>query len=273
MSATLPTPLDIRLMNGTASALFVVLAVLGLAAILWWGLRHPVFSIVAIQVQGDLVHNNVVTLRANVTHRLSGNLFTMDLGAARKAFEAVPWVRTAEVRREFPNRLSVRLHEHQPVALWGDEGESRLLNNFGEVFEANVGDVEADNLPRLSGPADQSTQLLAMYRLLAPEFEPLDAVVEHLELTDRGSWRVQLDSGTAIELGRGTLAEVIERTRSYVRTVPRATAHYQRKADAVESADLRHVSGYAMRLRGVTTVTGDAPKDAAKPRPPIKNTR
>lgn len=273
MSATLPTPLDIRLMNGTASALFVVLAVLGLAAILWWGLRHPVFSIVAIQVQGELVHNNVVTLRANVTHRLSGNLFTMDLGTARKAFEAVPWVRTAEVRREFPNRLNVRLHEHQPVALWGDEGESRLLNNFGEVFEANVGDVEADNLPRLSGPADQSTQLLAMYRLLAPEFEPLDAVVEHLELTDRGSWRVQLDSGTAIELGRGTPAEVIERTRSYVRTVPRATAHYQRKADAVESADLRHVSGYAMRLRGVTTVTGDAPKDAAKPRPPIKNTR
>ena len=114
----------------------------------------------------------------------------------------------------------------------------------------------ADNLPRLSGPADQSAQLLAMYRQLTPEFEPLDAAVEQLELTDRGSWRVQLDSGTTIELGRGTSAEVIERTRSYVRTVPRATANYGRKPDAVESADLRHVSGYAMRLRGVTTVTG-----------------
>ena len=132
---------------------------------------------------------------------------------------------------------------------------------------------EADNLPRLSGPADQSAQLLAMYRQLTPEFEPLDVAVEQLELTDRGSWRVQLDSGTTIELGRGTPAEVIERTRSYVRTVPRATANYGRKPDAVESADLRHVSGYAMRLRGVTTVTGDIPKDAPKPRAPIKNTR
>ena len=155
MSAALPTPL------------FVALAALGLAAVLWWGLRHPMFSIVAIQVQGDLTHNNAVTLRANVAHRLSGNLFTLDLAAARTAFEGVPWVRKALVRREFPNRLNVQLQEHLPVAYWGDEGESLLLNTFGEVFEANLGDVEADKLPRLSGPQGQSAQLLAMYRFRA----------------------------------------------------------------------------------------------------------
>jgi cell division protein FtsQ len=236
MSAALPTPLDVRLMNATASALFVALAALGLAAVLWWGLRHPMFSIVAIQVQGDLTHNNAVTLRANVAHRLSGNLFTLDLAAARTAFEGVPWVRKALVRREFPNRLNVQLQEHLPVAYWGDEGESLLLNTFGEVFEANLGDVEADKLPRLSGPQGQSAQLLAMYRQLLPVFEPLDAAIEQLELTDRGSWRVQLDSGTAMELGRGTAQEVLERTRRYVSTVSQATALYRRKPDSVESA-------------------------------------
>ena len=271
MSAALPTPLDVRLMNATASALFVALAALGLAAVLWWGLRHPVFSIVAIQVQGDLTHNNAVTLRANVAHRLSGNLFTLDLAAARTAFEGVPWVRKALVRREFPNRLNVQLQEHLPVAYWGDEGESLLLNTFGEVFEANLGDVEADKLPRLSGPQGQSAQLLAMYRQLLPVFEPLDAAIEQLELTDRGSWRVQLDSGTAMELGRGKAQEVLERTRRYVSTVSQATALYHRKPDSVESADLRHGNGYALRLRGVTTVSAEAVKEAAKP-PPTKRT-
>jgi hypothetical protein len=82
-----------------------------------------------------------------------------------------------------------QLQEHLPVAYWGDEGESLLLNTFGEVFEANLGDVEADKLPRLSGPQGQSAQLLAMYRQLLPVFEPLDAAIEQLELTDRGSWR------------------------------------------------------------------------------------
>lgn len=272
MNATLSVPLDVRLMNATASVLFVVLGLAGLVAVMWWGLRHPVFSIVAIQVQGDLAHNNAVTLRANVAHRLVGNLFTLDLATARSAFEGVPWVRRAVVRREFPNRLNVQLQEHQPVALWGAEGDSRLLNNFGEVFEANVGDVESENLPRLNGPQGQSAQLLAMYRLLAPEFEPLDATVELLDLTERGSWRAQLDGGTVIELGRGTPAEIVERARRYVSTVSSATALYQRKPDAVESADLRHGNGYALRLRGVTTVSTEPAKEAPKPAAPAKRT-
>ena len=33
--------------------------------------------------------------------------------------------------------------------------------------------------------------------------------------------------------------------------------------DALEYADLRHESGYALRLRGVTTVSTDAQKAAA----------
>jgi len=268
MREAVAAPLDVRLMNATASALFMALAVMGLVAILWWVLRHPLFSLSAISVQGDLVHNNAVTLRVNVAPRLAGNFFTLDLGAVRNAFEAVPWVRSAVVRRDFPNRLNVQLQEHQPVAYWGAEGESRMLNSFGEVFEANVGDVEADDLPRLSGPEGQSAQLLAMYRMLLPLLEPIEAAPVKLELTDRGSWRAQLDTGTAIELGRGTPVEIAERTRRFVHTVTQATSKYGRAPDAIETADLRHVNGYALRLRGVTTVTGEAPK----PRTPGKST-
>lgn len=260
MTETLSAPLDVRLMNATATALFTAVAVIGLAAAVWWGLRHPLFSIAAIHVEGDLTHNNAVTLRVNVTPRLRGNFFTLDLTTVKNAFEAVPWVRRAVVRREFPNRLSVVLQEHQPVAYWGADGESRLLNSHGEVFEANVGDVEAENLPHLSGPTGQSAQLLAMYRALLPLFEPIDAIVEKLELTDRGSWRAHLDTGAVMELGRGTVAETVERTRQFVQTVSQATAKYNRNPDAIESADLRHGNGYALRLRGVTTVTGEASK-------------
>ena len=124
-----------------------------------------------------------MTLRANVAPRLSGTFFTMDLTAARLAFEAVPWVRQAVVRREFPNRLKVRLQEHQAVAYWGAEGESRLVNNFGEVFEANLGEVEPETLPRLMGPNGQAAQVLAMYQTLQPMFDDMDMALEQLELT------------------------------------------------------------------------------------------
>ena len=153
MTSTLPAPLDVRLMNWTASVLFVGLALGVLAAGAWWVLRYPGFAVSRIVVQGDLVHNNAVTLRANVAPQLAGNFFTVDLRAARAAFEQVPWVRRAQVQRVFPGVLQVHLQEHEAVAYWGAEGGSTLVNTQGEVFEANVGDIEQESLPRLQGPA------------------------------------------------------------------------------------------------------------------------
>jgi cell division protein FtsQ len=253
MAASLPAPLDVRLMNISATLMFVALAIGVLAGAVWWALRHQTFAIAGIAVHGDLAHNNAVTLRANVTPKLSGNFFTVDLERARMAFETVPWVRKAVVQREFPNRLKVSLQEHQPVAYWGMEGEPKLLNSFGEVFDANVGDLEQDDLPRLNGPVAQAGDVLAMYRAVKPLFEPLDVVLEELELTGRGSWRAQLDSGAVVELGRGTPDEVVARAQRFVRTLTQVTSQYGRSAEALESADLRHNDGYAVRLRGVTT--------------------
>ena len=260
MKAKVPPPLDVRLMNIAATVLFFACGAMVLAALGWWALRHSAFAIGGITVQGDTVHNSVAMLRANVAPRLAGNFFTVDLQRAQEAFEAVPWVRQAVVRRQFPNRLRVLLQEHQPVAFWGAEGESRLVNSFGEVFEANVGDVEHEDLPRLAGPDGASTQVLAMYRSLRPLFEPLDLSVEQLTLTGRGSWTLALDSGAVVELGRGTPEEVLARSQRFVQTLPQAASKYGRRPEALVSADLRHADGYAMRLRGVTTVSVDAKK-------------
>ena len=263
MNQAMPAPFDVKLMNLTASVLFMLLGFMVLASAIWWVLRNPVFSIAGITVQGEVTHNSPVTLRANVAPKLAGTFFTVDLAATRAAFESVPWVRKALVRREFPNRLKVVLQEHQPVAYWGAESESKLLNSFGEIFEANVGDVEADNLPRLNGPQEQASQVLGMYRTIRPLLAPLDTEVDQFELSGRGSWRVKLDSGAAIELGSGTADEVAARLQRFVLTLTQVASRYNRRPDALESADLRHSDGYALRLRGVTTTTTAAP-DAAK---------
>ena len=251
-------PLDVKLMNVAATALFAAGVVLLLASVLWWALRHPLFSISGIKVEGDVAHNNAVTLRANVAPRLAGNFFTVNLATAREAFEGVPWVRAAVVRREFPNRLRVALEEHRAVAFWGPESESRLVNTFGEVFEANSGDLEAEELPRLSGPQEQAALVLTMYRTLQPMFEALDLGLEHVALTARGSWQLELDNGGQVELGRGAPEEVVARTQRFLQTLTQVTSRYSRRPDALVSADLRHGDGYALRLRGVGTTGADA---------------
>ncbi len=261
MSKAKPLPLDVRLMNLTSSVLFAAFGVLALVGVGAWALQHPGLAIGAITVRGDLVHNNAVTLRANVAPKLAGNFFTLDLARARSAFEAVPWVRQAVVQREFPNRLRVLLEEHQAVAHWGPEGESRLLNSHGEVFEANTGELDSEDLPRLGGPVTQSREVLEMHLALAEVLAPLDLTLDELDLNGRGSWRARLNNGAQLELGGGATQDVILRAQQFTRTLTQVAARYARQVDAVESADLRHVGGYALRLRGVTTLVGDTGKN------------
>jgi cell division protein FtsQ len=243
-------PRDVKLMNTLSAMLGVVFAVMVLAVAVAWLMRQPLFNLSAIHVQGDLTHNNAVTLRANVAPKLAGNFLTVDLDSTRVAFEAVPWVRRAVVQREFPSRLKVILQEHQAIAYWGSEGDARLVNSFGEVFEANQGDVEAEDLPLLNGPKGQAPQVLRAYRLLSPMFEKIDAALEQLQLTGQGSWRARLDSGAVIELGHGSLDEIQARARRFIATLTQVSSRYGRD---LESADLRYGNGYAVKLRGVTT--------------------
>lgn len=240
-------------MNLTATLLFALCGLMLLAAAGWWVLRQPFFPLAGIKVEGDVTHNNAATLRANVAPQLAGNFFTVDLQRARTAFESVPWVRKAVVHREFPNRLRARLTEHVPVAFWGGEDRSSLVNSFGEVFEANTAEA-GDELPRLIGPDEQSGHVLGMFRELQPLFAAAELGIEQLVLSQRGSWQATLDSGAVIELGRGSSEEVAARAQRFLTSVRQVAGQYNRGVDAVESADLRHADAYAVRLRGVTTV-------------------
>jgi len=260
MTDELIIPIDVKLMNVMAAVLFLAFAVLAVAELASWAARQPVFALRAIAVSGEVTHNNAVTLRANVAPRLSGTFFSIDLDRARQAFEAIPWVRKAVVRREFPNRLKVVLQEHKAVAYWGAEGESRMVNSFAEVFEANVGEVEQEGLPRLNGPDGQAPQVLAMYQNLQPLFDDMDMGIEQLELTGHGGWRARLDAGAIVELGSGTVAEVMARSQRFLRTLTQVTTHYGRTPEALETADLRHEDGYAIRLRGVSTLAAGEKK-------------
>ena len=251
-------PPDVRRMNTATGVLLGVLAVLVLLLAGAWAARQPLFNLSGIRIDGDTARNNAATLRANVMPKLSGNFFTVDMAQTRAAFEAVPWVRKAVVQREFPDRLRVVLQEHQPLARWGAEGDPYLVNTFGEVFEVNQGDVDATDLPLLSGPVGQAALLLQGYQQLSPVFEQLDAVLEALELTGQGSWRAQLDSGAVVNMGHGSIDEIQARTRRFIATVTQVSSRYGR---TLESADLRYSNGYALKLRGVTTVSASDIKD------------
>ena len=202
-------PFDVRLAQVGANVLLALLAAALLGGAALWLVRLPAFDLRGIVIEGDLAHNSPLTMRAIVAPKLSGSFLSLDLARARAAFETVPWVRRATVRRLWPDRLAVQIEEHRVAALWNaDTSDEALVNSQGEVFEANLGDVEDDALPRLSGPAGSAARVLAMWRALAPLMQPLGSPIESLRLSGHGSWRAmaQIDDGAVPSAVRSVAA-------------------------------------------------------------------
>ncbi len=257
MASRSALPFDVRIMNGLANALFLSMALAALGTAGWWVAHHPSWSLGRIVVDGEVEHQSEASVRAYLAPQLRGSFLTLDLQEVKRLFETLPWVRQAVVRREFPNQLHVTLQEHEAVAWWGEVGGGKLVNRQGAVFEADPdpGEQQSEAWPALIGPEGGSDRVYALYRQLQPLLQPLGQPLSQLELGASGHWQAKLASGAQIELGRGSSADLLARAGRFSSTISELTARYGGRA--LEAADLRYPDGYAVRMRGVQTVTDD----------------
>ncbi len=66
--------------------------------------------------------------------RPGDNLLAVNLGLVRKRLLAHPWIASARVTREIPERISITIGEHAPLAVV-DLGRKFLLNRQGRIFK------------------------------------------------------------------------------------------------------------------------------------------
>ena len=221
--------------NSLAAAAFAIFALAGIQLLLnssWFPLRE-------LTVRGDLSHTKRGELEAAARGLVAGNFFAVDIAALREGLERLQWVRRADVRRVWPDRVEVTLEEHVALARWGDTG---LVNTFGELF---AGQAEGA-LPTFAGPPRTEGEVTRRYRRYSDQLSPLGASLDQVILTPRFAWQRRLSSGLNIELGRDLPNDPAEaRLARFVAAYPQTLG---RIALRHESVDLRYPNGFALRV-------------------------
>jgi cell division protein FtsQ len=223
-----------------------------LVASFWWLAQRPMFTLKTIRIEGTadvpLRYVSRSAVKSTALPRIKGNFFTVDLDSVRTAFESVPWVRKATVRREWPNQLVVTLEEHVPLATWGEDG--RLVSVKGDVFTANLAEAEEDGeLPELAGPAGSEKEVVERFQELHAWFVPTGLKPASLHLSSRYAWTVRLNNGMTVELGREQSRETLKaRVDRLTGIYPQLVARLQNR---IESIDMRYPNGLALRASGL----------------------
>ena len=86
-----------------------------------------------LRISGEFIQVSDQALREAVKDDAGIGFFAVDLDRLRDRVEALPWVARAEVRKQWPDTLLIRVIERKAVARWG---EDRLLSADGEIFTA-----------------------------------------------------------------------------------------------------------------------------------------
>ena len=223
-------PQQLNLISG---ALFFISFFLVIYGAMHYVLHLPKFNLRAVQLSAAPQQVDAVKIAAVVRSELRGNFFTVDLEATQRAFEKLPWVRTASVRRQFPWRLEVELEEHVALARWN---ETDLVNTHGEVFFAQSERV----LPEFSGQPENAAEVTQMYREFSQQLAPLEQQITQINLSPRHSWQLRLGSGLLLKLGR---EQTQERMQRFVAAYPSGVA------SAAQYLDLRYRNGFAVMYK------------------------
>ncbi|NLV15794.1 MAG: FtsQ-type POTRA domain-containing protein [Syntrophomonadaceae bacterium] len=120
--------------NSRKILLFLVLCLCGAVAC-YYVLHSSIFDIAKIAVLGnERVSNQEIIQLSGVN--LGTNTFDISTEASAKAIEIIPWVKQAEVKRNWPDKIIINIVERLPWAIVVNQKDYLVVDDEGVCLQA-----------------------------------------------------------------------------------------------------------------------------------------
>jgi len=199
-----------------------------------WVFTSPRFMLSEVQIGGTVrVTGEEV---AGALESLRGrHLLGLSLADVEARLTTNPWIEGAAIRKELPNRLSVHVHERQPVALLRRDGDLFYVDRTGFVIEAYdpSGPVDFLLLSLAPGSAldvEGALEIAAALERIAPSLAAGLSEIEILGLDDFSVHSATLPFPVLISAGK---------VESQLGKLDRLLPEISRRFPEVEAVDLR----------------------------------
>ncbi|MCZ2723099.1 cell division protein FtsQ/DivIB [Marinomonas sp. 15G1-11] len=196
------------------------------------------FAIERISIEGDLHYTTKSELLGNYDQLLGHSLTSFDLQELLLLAVTPEWIKSASVRKIWPNAIQMNVIEHTPLAFWG---ERHLIASNGNVITPPV--VPNIPLPHLYGPAGAQKAVLEQFELVSQVLSSTDLRATKLELEARGAWSITLSNGLLVRLGR---EDVLERLQRFIAVYK---SDLSGRIDQIVGVDARYPHGVSVEWK------------------------
>lgn len=195
------------------------------------------FGIDKVTISGlsQLTEKEVLTA-AGISPKLS--LPFLGVSDIRAKLEALPLVRSAGVRKLFPNQLVINLVEREPYALWQKDGELNVVSTDGTAID-KLRDQRFANLPLVVGPG--ANLRAADYTAILDAAGPIRSRIRAGMLISGRRWTLKMANGIDVRLPEEGATEAVAR-------LARLEADYGVLEKDVLAIDLRIPDRVVVRL-------------------------
>lgn len=160
-----------------------------------------------------LTHKTQFTTNSDIRETLAKNpilkgYFAQDIQEIKDKLMQLPWIKDVVVRKFYPDRLSISIVEHKPVAVWNN---IYYISEQGTVFSLPPDRFDKTGLPIMFGPDSESKEVLKAWGRIQSELASRNLSLKSLAMDNRGSWSVTLSNNIELRLGRGEWTSKIDR--------------------------------------------------------------
>lgn len=203
-----------RVLAAAKYLVFVALPVVLLVALIFMASRavQTLFRVRSVVVTGN-EHLTDEELKNMAEISTDENLFRMSSSRISSKLAASPWIRSVAVRKEFPDRLLIRISEAEPFALLDMKGKLFIVDDRGTLLE-ELRDIAVPFLPViLSNPYQEKEAFLeAITFAKAIKNTGSLARKDHIEIISHKPQEMSLNAdGVVVKVGAGEYEDKLAR--------------------------------------------------------------
>ena len=191
-------------------------------------------SVENVRVSGSFTYLTPQEIESSISKLIVDSFLSGDLVEIQTKVARHPWIKSVEVRREWPRTLSFTILEHTPLAIWYRKG---VISRSGDALKLDQV-PEISGLPTVVVEEKDLARAMQLYVLVAEQLVLENMKISRFEYDQSIGVKVSLYTGATLMLGKESVVERLNRVLVLM------------KADSIlhdAVFDARYVNGVAVK--------------------------